>query len=383
MQADVTRLMLALIRAELAETPLPEHERALLTPPIMQELYALSKAHDEAHLVACALDRLGLLDGEDPVAEQFEKQQTLAFFRNRQAERETQRIFSLFEELQIPYIPLKGTVLKQAYPSGWLRTGCDVDILVRQEDLERAAEALTERLSYTCEGTMWHDVSLHSPDGLHVELHFALIDTVRFPLVSEILSTVWQDAERCAPDRYLFSLSREHFLLYHVAHTAKHFLIGGCGIRPFWDLRIMETRLGYRIEDHEALLERAGMLKFARAEHALAEVFAGVREHDDLTRSMEDYVVRAGVYGTMENRTVNQLAKSGKLRFTLSRLILPFDQLKKQYPVLEKHRALSPLMQVHRWFRCIFSGNGRVRDVLHTKNRQIRDTASLMNALGI
>ena len=118
MQADVTRLMLALIRAELAETPLPEHERALLTPPIMQELYALSKAHDEAHLVACALDRLGLLDGEDPVAEQFEKQQTLAFFRNRQAERETQRIFSLFEELQIPYIPLKGTVLKQAYPSG-------------------------------------------------------------------------------------------------------------------------------------------------------------------------------------------------------------------------------------------------------------------------
>ncbi len=384
MQSEALRLMLELIRCELTGAPLSEAILKELTPAQMQDLYALSKAHDEAHVVACALDRLGLLDGDDPVAEQFQKQQTLAFFRNRQAERETQRIRDLFEELKIPYIPLKGTVLKQHYPAAWMRTGCDVDILVRESELERASRALCDRLGYICDGKIWHDVSMHSPDGLHVELHFALIDQDRFPAVSAILSNVWRDASRVDPEHFLFSLSREHFLLYHVAHTAKHFLIGGCGIRPFWDLWIMETKLGYRIDDHEALLEEAGMLKFARAEHALSEVFSGVREHDELTRRMEDYIVRAGVYGTMESRTLNQMAKKkGKLRFALSRVILPYDVLKRQYPVLEKRPYLMPVMQVRRWIRCLFRRNGRLGELLSTKKEQIRDTASMMERLGI
>jgi hypothetical protein len=289
MQSNSTRLMLTLIRSELLGTPLGEGVTDELTHTQIADLYALSKAHDEAHIVACALDRLGLLDGDEPTLEQFEKQQTLAFFRNRQTELETKKIFDLFEKLEIAYIPLKGTVLKSHYPEAWMRTGCDVDILLREEDLDRGTAALCERLGYTCDGKMSHDVSLHSPDGMHLELHFALIDFSRFPAVSEILSNqnVWRDAKRVAPDQHLFALSSEHFLLYHVAHTAKHFLIGGCGIRPFWDLWIMETRLGYCINDHAQLLDEAGMLKFALAEHALAAVFAGVREHDSMTKQME------------------------------------------------------------------------------------------------
>lgn len=381
MRSKAAQLMLRLIRSVLSDRDLPSEIKHELTPDVLSALYTLSKAHDAAHLVACALDRLGMLDGEDPLLEQFQKQQTLAFFRHRQSELALKEMRECFDREGISYIPLKGAVLRRLYPAPWMRTGCDLDILVQENDLERATECLCDRLGYECDGQMFHDVSFHSPSGLHVELHFCLIDESRFATVYEILSGAWEEAVPTENGR-CYSLSDAHFVLYHIAHTAKHFLIGGCGIRPFFDLWLMQNRAGYTVESHAALLEKAGMLKFAKAAEALSQVWMGEREHDELTRSMEAFVLEVGIYGTQESHTMNLLAKKGgKLRYALSRIYLPLPQLKRQYPILEKHRALAPLMQLRRWGRLLLRPRRHLKNVMTASNERIRDTAQLLSLL--
>ncbi|MBR6794856.1 MAG: hypothetical protein IKM52_01960, partial [Clostridia bacterium] len=34
----------------------------------------------------------------------------------------------------------------------------------------------------------------------------------------------------------------------------------------------------------------------------------------------------------------------------LSRIFVPYDNLKRYYPILEKHAWLTPIMQIRRWF---------------------------------
>ena len=53
---------------------------------------------------------------------------------------EYENLCSAFEKAQIPFLPLKGSVIRKYYPEAWMRTSCDIDILVHDEDVGRAKE---------------------------------------------------------------------------------------------------------------------------------------------------------------------------------------------------------------------------------------------------
>ena len=55
------------------------------------------------------------------------------------------------------------------------------------------------------------------------------------------------------------------FYFYHVAHMAKHFEIGGCGVRPFLDSYLLLYYAQYRTESCCQLLRKGGLLTFAKA----------------------------------------------------------------------------------------------------------------------
>ena len=80
MNEQVTRAMFALIRHVVCGAALDEEIKEIITPEILPQLYALSKSHDMAHIVAQGLSDLGLL-GEDEISQKFQKQQMLAIYR--------------------------------------------------------------------------------------------------------------------------------------------------------------------------------------------------------------------------------------------------------------------------------------------------------------
>ena len=141
------------------------------------------------------------------------------------------------------------------------------------------------------------------------------------------------------------------FYFYHIAHMAKHFENGGCGIRPFIDLWILDHTVDGNKDERDALLERGELLAFANVSRALSEVWIGGCEADALTLKMQDFLLHGGAFGSSDNRVaIQQKKKGGRFGYLMSRIFVPTAKLKRYYPILERHPWLMPVMQVRRWF---------------------------------
>jgi hypothetical protein len=82
------------------------------------------------------------------------------------------RLCKTLDEAKIPFIVLKGAVIRKYYPEPWMRSSCDIDILVKESDLERATEVVKTELGFTVTDKTHHDIQMYSPSGVMFELHF-------------------------------------------------------------------------------------------------------------------------------------------------------------------------------------------------------------------
>lgn len=353
----IIRAMMDLIANEVCSKELDKSQYAF-TDEELVKLYKISKSHDLAHLVGDALIKKGLI-GDGEIKTKFQKQIMLAFYRYEKINYELGRLRKVLNEAKIPFIPLKGSVLRRYYPEPWMRTSCDIDVLVHESDLERAVSALTSAAGYKADSKGSHDVGMFSDGGVHLELHYSLIEDKIVGSVADILRNAWGKASPVS-DTSEYVFCDDMFFFYHTAHMAKHFVNGGCGIRPFIDIWVLNHRVSFSREKRDALLSKGGILTFAKEAESLSEVWFGNGEHTDVTHRMEDYLLRGGVYGTTKNRvSVQQVKTGGKFRYAISRIWLPYDVLKFHYPSLSGKRALLPFYEVRRWFKLIFCGGAK------------------------
>ncbi len=347
------KAMFSLLRCALQQKDLSNEEREHITEDMLEPLYRLSKAHDLAHIVGTELRKNQLLPSEHPLNGKFQKQELLSVFRYERMNYELEQMRGAFSEAKIPFMPLKGSVIRQYYPNPAMRTSCDIDVLVRQEDIQEATQVLEKNLRYKKEDTGLHDISFFSESGVHVELHFTLSEA---DVKSDrVLQEVWSYSfgkEDC-PCHYC--MSNEMFCTYLIAHTAKHFLHGGCGVRPLMDLWIIQNRMKCDEKILSDLLEACGLMTFYVHAVQLCEVWFSDGKPNDVIENMQDYILKAGVYGNAENRlAVSHTRKGGKARYILSRIFPPAEHLKYRYPKLSKYPFLLPWYQVCRWFRLLF-----------------------------
>ena len=356
MERNLIDVLFSLLRFELGSgAALTEDERELATNEI-DALFGLSKAHDMEHLVADALSRQGLLVGDSEAVKKFGKAQMIALFRYERINYDYREICRVLEESQIEFLPLKGALIRDFYPAPWMRTSCDIDILVREESLESAISVLTDKLSFKWNGEReYHDVSLFSPGGVHLELHFSILEHTE--QLDRVLSQVWEHASALADERYQMRLTNEFFIFHHIAHMAYHFISGGCGIKPFLDLAVMKDRIELDVAKLRALLDQSELWEFYESALALTDVWFFGAQPSDLTERMQEYIMTGGVYGTLENRVaVGQGKTGGKLGYVLGRIFVSTDHLITSYPSLKRHRWLMPFYQVRRWFDIVFGG---------------------------
>lgn len=380
---DENALLMALLRSQVCGFT-PESMEAPAEEQL-KKLYDLANRQDLAHIVGQALGELKLL-GQDETSQKLKNAAMQAIYRYVQLSYELGQSCRVLDEENIPFIPLKGSVLRAYYPEPWMRTSCDVDILVQEKDLDRAVEILKEKLHYQGGSKGDHDVFFRSPGGTTLELHY---DTIQERYANntsrDVLAEIWQEASPIKEGSSHMVLSDPMFYFYHIAHMAKHFEVGGCGVRPFLDIWILNHQVAHDQQARNKLLAAGGLLKFARAAEKLSEVwFSGV-PMDDRSKQLNDYILRAGLYGDFENRAaLGQARKGGKLRYVLTqRVFLPYDYLKAEYPVLQKHKWLTPVYQVVRWFRALRRGewNKRARELQINAGISREATASAADML--
>ena len=375
---ELNNILFALLRSILFDDELDCTLASYLDAEVLEKLYKISKKHDMAHLVGAALDKNEV--SVAGVSERFSNETMTALYRTENLTFETERICKALDSEGIDYIPLKGAVIRKEYPESWMRTSCDVDILVREADVDRAVQTLTSALGYTCSDKRdFHDVDLYSDSGVHLELHFSIKENIS--ALDRVLDRVWDYAVPALDGAREYKLIRE-FLIYHIiAHSAYHFAGGGCGIRPFLDLFLL-TRGEYDREAVRALCIESDIAEFFEASLLLADVWFANSLPTPLVQQMEDFVLSGGVYGTEEAHiAVRQKARGGKIGYVGSRVFVSYDHLKLRYPTL-KNRAMLPIYQVRRWIDVFRDKSfSRSLDELKTTKNLDREKVASINSL--
>lgn len=354
-KTEIYGIVIALIKSEITESFLDSDVKEKITPELLPYVYSVSKAHDMAHIVGYALKRNDI-EVSSEIKAKFVRQQSLAVFRYERIKYEIDDLCAFFDEKGIRYMPLKGSVIRKYYPHPEMRTSCDVDILVKKKDLAEVEKLLVKEKGYKREGKAVHDVSLFSPSGVHVELHFRLMDKDRFSYAEKILEQSWTEGVRYGNGKNGVEMSVEYLIAYLTLHNAKHFYNGGCGIRAAVDAFFLNKNADYDSEVLHVLLEKCEIKRFYDKFNELVEFWFGNGESNDVVLKMQDYIVNGGVYGTFENKAEMYTSdKNNKLGFLLKRLFLPYDLLRFSYPVLEKVPILYPFCTVARWFKLLSS----------------------------
>ena len=349
MDRTVEQLFFSLIRYEINDNEISEEQKNLITPEILSNLFKLSKQHDLAHLIGDALDKNGLLKDENDTKKSFLQERNLAVFRYMQIQYEYEQICNTLEKAKIKHVPLKGSVIRPLYKEPWMRTSCDIDILVNEEDLSNAIKCIVDNLGYTEGEKCFHDVSLTSQSNVHLELHFNLIE--KDEKMDALLSQVWDNLVSNESST-MHLMTAPYLMFYLFAHMKHHFLKGGCGVRSFLDIFILLNKSKEDFSGFEEFCEKAGILKFAKESIALANAWFSYSEEYNST--MSEFVLNGGIYGKIDNKVLLQQTKKGsKFKYILSRIWLPYEWLKYSYPSLEGKRWLTFFYQVHRWWTII------------------------------
>lgn len=348
-------LLFALIRSVICGKAVDTCHIAACTPENLEKVYKMAARHDLAHLVGQAVSTLDLPQSE--IMDTCKQAAMAAFVRQLRLEQAFLKVRQAFETAGIRFIPLKGLILREYYPEPWMRTSSDMDILVREEDLQKATDLLKASLGYSYHKQSSHDVALISPEKVYLELHYSTIEDFISPDAHRVMSEVWETAVPAHGFTCQLEISDELFYYYHMAHAAKHFMGGGCGVRAVLDTWVLENRVDHCRESRKALLEQGGMLAFARGVEKLSQSWFDGEPPDTMTQTMGNYILTGGNFGTLENMVcMKQTKQGGKVKYALSRIFLPYHTLRYQYPILQKYKILFPFYQVVRWCKLLFKG---------------------------
>ena len=170
---------------------------------------------------------------------------------------------------------------------------------------------------------------------------------------------------------------------------AYHFIHGGCGIKPFIDLYIINQKMDYDEKAVRAFCRQCGLEDFYCHVLYLTEVWFGNKQHTALSRQMAEYILNGGVYGTRENKElINRSKRKNKLKYAVSRIWMPYDILKTTYPIIVKHKWLFPFMQVRRWIAFVFGGKRKqseqaVKDDGSVSKEQVSAMTEFLNEIGL
>ena len=378
---ETAELLFGILRSEVNEGLI---EAELCRDYDPKALFRLAKAHDLMYCVTDALYKVGLLPQDKSVYDAYVKEQMTAVVRTARIEGTLKRIKDILNKAQIPFVPLKGARLRYMYPDKMMRASCDIDVLVKEEHLNQAVSALVEQ-GFTTDGKRdYHDISLYY-GSVHLELHFNICEDMED--IDVLLKRVWEYVESVS--EYEYQEKPEFFVYHHLAHMKYHFVNGGCGIRPFLDLYVMQKDGFFDEVKLIELLEIVGLTSFYYAILHMTAVWFKSDSHTELTKKCEEYILRGGVYGTCENSTATHSSLwNSKFGNVWHSAFPKYESMCRLYPKLKGKKILLPFYYMRRVLEKAFGRGGKnsrnkLKQILSQDQAQINSVGELLTAMGL
>lgn len=345
-------------------------------------ILALARQQSVVELIAYAIPKIEpAIDPE--LVSKLERLKRAGIAREINQDIELSALKDAFEGAGLDYMLLKGSVLKHLYPTPDMRSMCDIDILIRESNANRA-DKLMDALGYGDKKVSDHDVGYVKPPYVNVELHHSLTQYDFGKRAYEYFKDIWELSLRKA-DTHSYALRDEDFYLYHIDHMAKHYATGGCGVRPFCDIYVyLNAHPSMDLEYLEAGLDKIGLREFEAHMRALALKWLDGGEGDELSEQIEAYILTGGSFGTTERGALSLILRKGsknkkisRLRLFWYKLFLPYRHMRVVYPSLKKVPFLLPFYWVHRIFRTLIFRRGKIKE-----NLSVEDKQAQVNKLG-
>ena len=327
------------------------------------EVFSLAYEHRLAAMAYCGLypDVIG-----EKQLEPFRRANRAALMHAVLAESEFGRITAALEREGVDYCPLKGWFTRELYPEPSMRTMSDIDILIPKEASAKA-KAIMEGMGYGCVRYMLDDDDKYKRPGLLIEFHRELdSDGLGDP---GFYRDPWRLTEKVTEHGRRLAPSDEY--LYTVAHTLKHFMSSGTGLRSLLDIYLYMTKAPLDRDYIDNTAQKMGMSRFLSSMENAARAAFGGETPDPDTAQILDFIIESGVIGTRENlNTANMMhsgrGMSGGTKATyLKKLIFPSAKgMRLRYPVLRDKPWLLPAMHVRRWFELAFTKPERRKEAL-------------------
>lgn len=271
-------------------------------------------------------------------------------------------------EQSIPCIPLKGWVIRDAYPLPHLRNMGDLDLLIPSEWLPEAEQVMLE-LGYVREQEHFTDyhVCYSKPPCLTVELHIRLTAEEHCP----VLDTVWERA--VVQEDGHFHLSNEDCYLFLIYHAAKHVILGGIGLRYIMDLWVLLNhfaRHSIPIQREQVTegLNQLGLTSFAAYSEQLAADWFGAPAMSlaaatgdaEAMHLWRECVLSSGAFGGAVSSYQNQLAGLSALPLAIAKIFPARKQMEIRYPVLRQKHWLLPKFWIVRLWEKLWGGEALI-----------------------
>ncbi len=323
------------------------------------EALPLIEAHRIEALAYYGAVNCGILADSEPMQKLFSRVCMQVMQSNNQVV-EIEKLCKAFEENNIDYLPVKGTLIKSWYKKPELRYMSDADILIKVEQYDKIKPIMLslgydEGLESLCE-LIWN-----KPWGLHAELHKSLIPPSDEDFYS-YFGTGWEHAKQVAEGKSRYELSDEDHFIFVFAHFTRHYRSGGIGIKHMVDLWVYrQVKNGMDFDYIAAELKKLGLYEFYLNVFKTLKVWFEGQESDDITNLITIVIFGSGAYGVHSRallsdavkRSRKEDIKTAKRSKTLWLIFLPYKYMCLKYPFLKKVPFLLPVMWVVRGFSAI------------------------------
>ncbi len=251
-----------------------------------------------------------------------------------------------FKKSGIEYIPLKGIIIKDLYPSPYMRSMSDIDILIREKDYARKIRPLMLEMGYT-EGVE-SDHELHwEKDGQMIELHKRIIPSYNKDFY-KVIGDGWDWVQK---NQYA----------YIFTHFAKHYRDNGIGISHLVDLEVLKDKA---TKDGLAELR---LDKFYENVQRTLDCWFKDKEFDEVTERITDVVFSSGEYGREETsqkaealKKLNEASgnkKKARAKDFFRKIFPTYKAMCGRNPILKKLPFLLPFFWIERIVTSPFRGN--------------------------
>ncbi|MEE0929769.1 MAG: nucleotidyltransferase family protein [Acutalibacteraceae bacterium] len=285
---------------------------------------------------------------------------------------ELELMINAFEKAGINILLLKGTYIKNLYPSTVYRYMGDIDTYIECIDSDNANIVLTN-LGYKIHDSSADEKIYIKEPFICLEEHFTLSDS-GFKVINDYYKTILKKCTLKKDYSHIYEMTIEDIYIYLSVHAVHHYYYAGIAPRIFLDYYVFLEKYkdSLNMDYVESVLKSFGYYEFNKKAVKLAYKWFGKNGTGlDKNSDIDLFIASCSTYGTDEHnvgiratKMITEGETPSKIKFLMKQLFPSYSKMEEKFPILKKSPLILPIV----WIRYVASKMINQRTAKYYKN---------------